>query len=252
MAGTAELDQPAVVDHAVHDRRGELVVGEHRAPAAELHVGGEHYAPPLVAVRYDLVEQPGAVHVEGHVAELVEHEQPRPGDVGQQPVEGALALGLAELQHELRRLAEPHRVARARRHDAERGRHVGLAAPRLAVEDEVLGGADERERQHVLAAPPVGERDVGPVEPVGRLGHREARLPEQPRPPRDVAVRDLGLEHAAARRHLPRRRRREEAVDGVVRYEQRPRRVAERRGRGLPLLPRAHAAPPSTRPNAPS
>ena len=32
MAGAAELHEPSVVDHAVHNRRGELVVGEHGAP----------------------------------------------------------------------------------------------------------------------------------------------------------------------------------------------------------------------------
>lgn len=44
MAGAAELHEPSAVDHAVHDRRGELVVGEHGAPPAELDVGGEHDA----------------------------------------------------------------------------------------------------------------------------------------------------------------------------------------------------------------
>lgn len=55
MAGASELDEPAVVDDAVHDRGGELVVREDRAPPAELHVRGEHDAPPLVRVEYDLV-----------------------------------------------------------------------------------------------------------------------------------------------------------------------------------------------------
>jgi hypothetical protein len=40
-AGSGEFDEAAVVDDAVDDRGGELVVGEDRAPFAELDVGGE-------------------------------------------------------------------------------------------------------------------------------------------------------------------------------------------------------------------
>lgn len=40
MAGSAELHEPAVVHHAVDDGRREFVVGEDRAPSAELDVGG--------------------------------------------------------------------------------------------------------------------------------------------------------------------------------------------------------------------
>lgn len=57
MAGSAELHEPAVVHHAFDDGRRELVVGEDRAPSAELDVGGEYHAPPPIAVR-DLVQEP--------------------------------------------------------------------------------------------------------------------------------------------------------------------------------------------------
>lgn len=46
LAGSAELHEPAVVHHAFDDGRRELVVGEDRAPSAELDVGGEYHAPP--------------------------------------------------------------------------------------------------------------------------------------------------------------------------------------------------------------
>lgn len=46
VAGSAELHEPAVVHHAFDDGRCELVVGEDRAPSAELDVGGEYHAPP--------------------------------------------------------------------------------------------------------------------------------------------------------------------------------------------------------------
>lgn len=127
MAGAAELNKPAVVDDAVHDHGGELVVREDRAPPAELDVGSEYHVPPLVDVRYDLTQEPRPVHVEGHVAELVQVQQPRLGHVGEQPVERPLPLGLAEPQHKLRGLPEPHGVARRGRGDSEGGGHVMLA-----------------------------------------------------------------------------------------------------------------------------
>ena len=80
--------------------------------------------------------------------------------------------------------------------------HVGLAPAGLAEEHEVLAGADEAQRKHVVAAPALGEPHVRPVEPLGRLVHGEPRLPEQPCPPGRVPVRELGLEHGPAARHL--------------------------------------------------
>lgn len=206
MAGSAELHEPAVVHHAFDDGRRELVVGEDRAPSAELDVGGEYHVPPLMAVRYDLVQEPRPVHVEGHVAELVQDQEPRLGRVGEQPVERPLPLGLAELQHQLRDLPEPHKVARRGRGDPEGGGHVDLTAPRLAVEGQVLRVAHERQLGHLVAAPAVGERDVGPVEALDRHVNGEPCLPGQARPLRPVAVRDLRPELRRARGHLALRR----------------------------------------------
>ena len=80
--------------------------------------------------------------------------------------------------------------------------HVGLAPAGLAEEHEVLAGADEAQRKHVVAAPALGEPHVRPLEPLGRLVHGEPRLPEQPCPLGRVPVRELGLEHGPAARHL--------------------------------------------------
>ena len=80
--------------------------------------------------------------------------------------------------------------------------HVGLAPAGLAEEHEVLAGADEAQRKHAVAAPALGEPHVRPVEPLGRLVHGEPRLPEQPCPLGRVPVRELGLEHGPAARHL--------------------------------------------------
>lgn len=160
---------------------------------------------PPIAVR-GLVQEPRPVHVEGHVAELVQDQEPRLGRVGERPVERPLPLGLAELQHQLRDLPEPHKVARRGRGDPEGGGHVDLTAPRLAVEGQVLRVAHERQLGHLVAAPAVGVRDVGPVEALDRHVNGEPCLPGQARPLRPVAVRDLRPELRRARGHLALRR----------------------------------------------
>lgn len=94
VARAPELHEPAVVHDAVDDRRREPVVREDGAPPAGLDVGGGYDAPPPVALGYHLVEQPRPVHVEGHVAELVQDQEPRLGHVGEQPVRRAIgAMG---------------------------------------------------------------------------------------------------------------------------------------------------------------
>ena len=60
---------------AVDDGGGHVAVAEHVAPSAELEVRGEDDASPFVAVGDDLEQEPGAVDVDGQVAELVDDEQ---------------------------------------------------------------------------------------------------------------------------------------------------------------------------------
>ena len=103
----------------------------------------EDDAPSLVAAGDDLVEQSGAVDVEGHVAELVQDDQIGFGDVLEHGLEGSLAFGAAQLKDELGGGREPHVHAPVDRAHAQRGGQVGLAASGLAVEHEVLGPADE-------------------------------------------------------------------------------------------------------------
>jgi hypothetical protein len=91
----------------------------------------EDDAAPLVAAGDDLVEETGPVDVEGHVAELVEDDQIGAGEVFEQTVEGAVAFGLAELEHELRGLPEPHAPAPFDGDHAQGGGQVGLSASRL-------------------------------------------------------------------------------------------------------------------------
>lgn len=97
-----------MVHDPVDDRGRELVVREDRAPFAEPDVRGGRDAPPPVAARDDPVEQARPVDVERHVAELVQDDQVGSADVPGHRVEVPVAFGLAELEHELRALVEPH------------------------------------------------------------------------------------------------------------------------------------------------
>ena len=46
-----------MVHYSVHGCVGQLVVAEHRAPAAELDVGGHDHAPGLIGRRHHLVAE---------------------------------------------------------------------------------------------------------------------------------------------------------------------------------------------------
>ena len=85
------------------------------------------------------------VDVEGHVAELVQYDQVGPADVPGHRLEGAVAFGLAQLEHELGRLVEPHAQSHVDRLHARPDREMCLAAPGLAVEHQVLCARDEAE-----------------------------------------------------------------------------------------------------------
>ena len=101
-----------MVHGAVDQRGGHVLVAEHSRPAGELDVRGVDDAPGLVGIRYDLEQEPGALFVDRHVAELVDDQEPRPGD-------------LLELR------VEPVRVPRQQRALAmitELADHVGGAA----------------------------------------------------------------------------------------------------------------------------
>ena len=130
----------------------------------------EDDAAPLVAAGDDLVEETGPVDVEGHVAELVEDDQIGAGEVFEQTVEGAVAFGLAELEHELRGLPEPHAPAPFDGDHAQGGGQVGLSASRLPVEHEVLRLGREIEAGQLLLGVSVGQAHVREVVAVEALG----------------------------------------------------------------------------------
>ena len=162
----------------------------------------EDDAAPLVAAGDDLVEETGPVDVEGHVAELVEDDQIGAGEVFEQTVEGAVAFGLAELEHELRGLPEPHAPAPFDGDHAQGGGQVGLSASRLPVEHEVLRLGREIEAGQLLLGVSVGQAHVREVVAVEALGHREPGLAHEPCPFGRLPVGQFRGEHAVYRGEL--------------------------------------------------
>lgn len=149
-----------MVDDAVDDRGGEFVVGKDGAPFAEFDVGGEDDTASFIGAGDDLVEQAGAVDVEGHVAEFIEDDQIGAGQVLEDLIETAGAFGLAQLQDEFGGLAEAHGPAFLDGLDAQGGGQMGLAAAGPAVEDEVLGPVDEFQASELSDVVAVGHAHV--------------------------------------------------------------------------------------------
>ena len=96
VGASLESGEPAVVHGAVDQRGGHVLVAEHASPAGELDVRGVDHAPGLVGIRYDLEQEPGTLLVDRHVAELVDDQEPRLGDLPELRVEPVLALRAAQ------------------------------------------------------------------------------------------------------------------------------------------------------------
>ena len=176
MARPPELDEPPVMHDPVDHRSRELVVPQDRPPFAELDVGREDYAPPLVAGGDHLEQQPRAFHVDRHVPELVEYDKVVPFDVLHHRLEAVLPVGLRQRQRQLGGGVEPDGLAGHHACAADRDGQVRLAAPGLPVEHEVLGRIDERQALEVVHAVAVRERDLREVVPVERFELREPRI----------------------------------------------------------------------------
>ena len=158
-----ESGHPAVVDGAVDDRGGHVGVAEDPAPSAELDVGGVDDALPLVRVGHDLEEQAAALLVDGHVAELVEDDEPGFADHGEFPVESAFRAGAQQSHDEFGGGEEPDRDAPPAGLAPQRDGEVGLACAGRPEHDHVLVVVDEVE----------GFEGLTPVvdgEPQGRPG----------------------------------------------------------------------------------
>ena len=238
-ARAVELDQPSMVDQPVDRGGGELVVAEHRAPLAELDVGGDDHAPLLVAAAHDLEQQPRPLDAQRHVAELVEDDEVRPGDVPQHRLQRVLPARPRQHEHELGRAEEAHGPAGLHARVADRYRQVGLAPPGLAVEHEVLRRVHERERHEVLGPVPLRERDLGEVVALERLDLGEGGLPVEPLALVALADGHLAPDQVGRAPDLGGGGAGEERLDGLVREEHPLGERAE--ALGVALAPGPHA-----------
>ena len=107
-------------------RGGHVLVAEHASPAGELDVRGVDHAPGLVGIRYDLEQEPGALLVDRHVAELVDDREPRPGDLPELRVEPP-PFRAAQPHEQPGRGEEPDRYRAHAREPAQRDREMRLA-----------------------------------------------------------------------------------------------------------------------------
>ena len=108
-----------------------------RPPTGELDVRGVDDAPGLVGIRYDLEQEPGALLVDRHVAELVDDQEPRLGDLPELRVEPVLPFRAAQPHEQSGRGEEPDRYRAHAREPAQRDREMGLAGADGPVEHEI-------------------------------------------------------------------------------------------------------------------
>ncbi len=87
----------AVVQQPVEDRGGDDGIAEHVAPLAGSEIAGDEDAAALVAATDELEHQVSSVGLERQVAELVDDQQLRLGEVQQLVLEPILVLRLGEL-----------------------------------------------------------------------------------------------------------------------------------------------------------
>ena len=169
VGASLESDEPSVVHGAVDQRGGHVLVAEHAPPAGELDVHDMGHAPGLVGIRYDLEQEPGALLVDRHVAELVDDQEPRPGDLPELRVEPVFPFRAAQHHKQPGRGEEPDRYRAHVREPAQRDREMRLAGADGLVEHEWIGNSvldgfleDESLFGEFLRAP-VSEGGVEPL-----------------------------------------------------------------------------------------
>jgi hypothetical protein len=195
--GTVELEEPASLEDAVDDGRGEIRVVEHAAPVGEPLVGREdHGALAKVAVVHDVEEDVGGVVAVGEVADLVDHEQVGMGVGGQRLDEVSLASGAREVVDQLRGRGEVGLEAVLDGPVGEGDRQVRLASPALAGEHEAAAFGHEVGRESRAQQREPQCRLVGEVELVDGLEEGELGPAREALDARLLAVGHLlGHEH---------------------------------------------------------
>ncbi len=130
-------DDLGVVHEAVDQRNDAGSVGENVAPLGKGAVGGDQRALGLVAARDQLEHQVGMAVGVGQVADLVDHQQLRPGVVAQAAAQGRVAVERAEVAEQLAGAGEQHGVAVDQRLMGDVLRQRRLADAVRADQDDV-------------------------------------------------------------------------------------------------------------------
>jgi hypothetical protein len=101
----------AMVQEAVEDGGGYHRIPEDLAPFAYTAIAGHQEAAPLIAPRDELEEEMRGVGLEGQIAELIDDQELRLGEVAQPLLDPIIEVGLGEARHERGRRDKEHRVA---------------------------------------------------------------------------------------------------------------------------------------------
>src|SRR5918996_909469 len=193
IAVAADGDDVAVMEEAVEDRRRHHRIAEHRPPLADRTVARDQHAAALVAPRDQLEEQVRGVGLERQVAELVDDEEPRLGELGELVLEPSLAVRPGERRYQRRRLNEQDRVAGKDRGPPDRDGEVGLADARRPEQQQRLAVGDEPAGCEIADLLRV-ERGLGFEVEAGEVPHvRELRDRHRHLDPALVLAGDLPL-----------------------------------------------------------
>ena len=142
-------DDFGVVYEAVDHGRGDDVVAEHFAPAAEGFVGGDDQRGPFVAAGDQLEEQVGGFGLERDVADLVDDDQWVAAQAGQLGVDAPGLMRFGKTGHPFGGGGEQDAMAGLAGPHRQPDRQVGLAGAWWAEKDDVVAGGDEVQRPEV-------------------------------------------------------------------------------------------------------
>ncbi len=208
----------SIVHDAVADRIGDGGIDERGVPLGGGELAGEHGGGAVVAIFEDF-EQVAALGVlERGDEEVVEDEHIELSELGEQAGVRSIGAGDGEFLQEPWDASVERAVSGSARGLGERGREVGLAAPRLADADDVVALLDPP------AGSEVADDGLGDASPGGRphvlhrCVSRQPGGPQQPAQPAILAGRPLAVGHQGhllAEAALVARRLREEFLEGL-------------------------------------
>ena len=217
VAVAPDVDDVAMVQQPVDERRRHDLVAEHVSPFLESLVRGQHRRRPLVPGVDQLEEEHGAVLADRQVADLVDDEQRGMRQHAQPPGQLTRGPGVHERVDQACQRPVVDASAGLGGRDRQTDRQMRLAHSRRAEQDDVLGAVEESQLVQALDLLALDARLEGKVKLRQRLDGRQARGAHGGLQATVVAQRDLGVEHQLdrfARRHRPAVDRRQHVVDG--------------------------------------